>query len=81
MVLKFDPTSVRVVTVLMTTYFYTVITFTRTGSISLSPSTSVQFISVALGSSFEHGVNRSSHMTSGVVREGPLTCELQNTLC
>lgn len=43
------------------------------GSRSLSPGTSIQFISMALGSPGEHGVSRSSTMTLGLFHDDPRT--------
>ena len=51
-------------------YLFTIDTM---GSSSLSPSTAVQFISIAPGAPGEHGVKRSSQITSGFDLDGPRT--------
>ena len=53
-------------------------TIVTTGSNSLSPSTDVQLISIAPGAPGEHGVNKSSTMTLGSLRDGPLTWMKEN---
>lgn len=53
-------------------YFYT-LTMHTTGSHSFSPGTSIQVISIALGSPGEHGVKRSSTITLLSALDGPRT--------
>lgn len=49
------------------------LTIVTGGSNNLSPSTSIQVISIASGSPGEHGVSKSSHTTSGSFGLGPVT--------